>query len=67
MLDAIGDYISVGFGAVITVAILLGLLLGTIGPAWEGTKNDRYNFWVVFLPCLIFLMLLCFWLGKVFG
>lgn len=64
MLDRIGNFISVGFGVLIAGAVLLTAVLGALAPAWDGTKDDRSKFWFIFLPCLLFLMLLSFWLGK---
>jgi len=67
MLDTVGNSISVGFGALVAIVMLLALVLGAVGPAWEGTKNNRDRFWIIFLPRLIFIILLSFWSGKVFG
>lgn len=52
-------------GAIGGLVIIIMLFLGVIGPGWEGTKKDRTLFWFVFLPCLIFLVLTAFWLGKI--
>ena len=56
---------------IVYMAILLFILaipaLGTIGPAWEGTKSDRSLFWFVFVPCLALLLIIAYSLGKLFG
>ena len=60
VLEVVGGLVGV-------IAIASVLLLGVVGPAWEGTRFDRSIFWVVFLPSLLFLLAAAFWLGKMFG
>jgi len=67
MFDNILKLLSTTFGIVIAGAIILMLILGTVGPAWEGTKSERNNFWYVFLPSLILLLIVVFYIGKNFG
>lgn len=67
MLDTIGGFVRAGVGALVLGAIVFMLFLGVVGPAWEGTKCARKDFWVIFLPCLAFMMLVSFGIGKFFS
>jgi len=40
---------------------------GTLGPGWEGTKDDRTNFWYIFLPSLLLLLFIAFMAGRITG
>jgi hypothetical protein len=52
----------------LAMLLVVGLpLLGVIAFGWEGAKNSRLDFWYVFVPCLAWLILDAFFLGKLLG
>ena len=40
-------------------------VLGILGPGWDGTKDSRERFWIIFLPSLLLLLFIAFMAGRI--